>query len=353
MFYNFYAGPSIVDSSIIYSAIQLIDKTEANLSILEVSHRSKRFGDLLEETLYLAKSVLSIHDEFDVIYLHGGGRQQFYQIPFNLGDSLKTSYYIDSGSWANQAYQESLYFSKSEILCSSRENGYKWLPTFNNVENASYYYIVTNNTIYGTQFKEFPNANAPLVADMSSDLFSRKVNFNLFDLFFAATQKNAGTAGGCLVYIKKGLLRKDAGSIPTMIDYRTHITKKSLYNTPPVFSVLMTNLTLKWIMKNGGVTNLECNNKKKADVLYDEIDRNSLFKGYARHSDRSNMNIVFNGLTNSVEKKFLEYAKQSGIVGIEGHWSIGGFRASSYNALSLESIKVLTEVMQEFERTKV
>lgn len=353
MEHNFYAGPSILDNRILKDASLYIQKNDKRLSILEISHRSKRFGELMEETLFLAKSILRLDDEFDVIYLQGGGRQQFYQIPFNLADSLKTSYYVDSGSWANQAFNESLHFGSSKILCSSKESNYVHLPPLKNKEDASYYYMVTNNTIYGTQFKQFPNANAPLIADMSSDLFSREIDFNVFDLFFAATQKNAGTSGGCLVYIKKGLLKKKLGSIPTMVDYRTHITKKSLYNTPPVFSILMTNLTFKWILDNGGIACFEKKNKEMAELLYNEIDRNSLFNGHAKQTDRSDMNIVFNGQNKFIEQKFLEYSKQSGITGIEGHWSIGGFRASSYNALPLESINVLIEVMQEFERTKV
>lgn len=352
MKHNFYAGPSIIDESVLKSAGSLVRKTDEYLSILEISHRSKRFGELMEETLFLAKSVLRLSDEFDVIYLHGGGRQQFYQIPFNLSGLFKTSYYIDSGSWAMQAYQEALHFGKAEILASSKGNGYRSLPSFEMMEDSSYYYMVTNNTIFGTQFNNISKLNAPLVGDMSSDLFSREIEFNLFDLFFSATQKNAGTAGGCLVYIKRGLLKKDIGSIPKMIDYRTHINKKSLYNTPPVFSVLMTNLTLKWIVQQGGVSHLEKRNKEKASLLYGEIDRNAVFTGYAEKEHRSDMNVVFNGLSNELEERFISYAEKSGIVGIHGHWSIGGFRASLYNALPIDSVKVLIDVMQEFERTQ-
>lgn len=353
MEHNFYAGPSIINESVLENAGLFIEKNDKQLSILEISHRSKRFGEIMEETLFLAKSILSLNDEFDVIYLHGGGRQQFYQIPFNLSELLKTSYYIDSGSWANQAYLEALHFGKAEILASSSENGYKSIPNFELRNDASYYYIVTNNTIFGTQFSEIPEFNAPLVADMSSDLFSRSLSFDSFDLFFSATQKNAGTAGGCLVYLKKGLLKKETGSLPRMIDYRTHIHKKSLYNTPPVFSVLMTNLTLKWIEQQGGISNLETRNEKKANLVYAEIDRNSIFVAYAKKEDRSSMNVVFNCISEELECKFIRFAEKNGIIGINGHWSIGGFRASLYNALPIESVLALIEVMQEFERTQV
>ena len=353
MKHNFYAGPSIIDKEVINRAIQEIDPNGDQLSLLEVSHRSKRFGDIMEETVSLAKDLLGLAKEFEVIFVQGGGRQQFFQIPFNLSRVFHPSYYLISGKWAQDAYLEAGHFGAAEVLASSADDQFRHLPTISQEpEKASYIYLCSNNTIYGTQFHQMPETNAPLVADMSSDLFSRNLDFNQFGLFYAATQKNAGTAGACLVAVRKSILQKEEGSLPTMIDYRTHIKKESLYNTPPVFAILMSLLTLRWIKEKGGISYFDKYNKEKAGLLYDEIDRNELFTPYAKREDRSNMNAVFNALNDEVEKEFSEFALKNDVIGINGHRSIGGFRASMYNALPKESVQVLVDIMKEFERVK-
>ena len=352
MIHNFYAGPSIIDQSVLNEAIAEIQPHPNQLSLLEISHRSKRFGDVMEETISLAKELMNLEEDFEVIFLQGGGRQQFFQIPFNLSKVFHTACYVDSGTWAHQAFQEACHFGTAKIIASSKENGYRSIPTIGELpEKTSYVYICSNNTIYGTQYHKFPTVNAPLVADMSSDLFSKSVNFNQFDLVYAATQKNVGTAGACLVAVRKSILQKEVGSIPTMIDYRTHINKQSLYNTPPVFAILLSLLTLRWIKAKGGVTYFDSYNQEKASILYDEIERNHLFTAYANKADRSNMNVVFTARDTPTANRFLEFAQQNNIVGIKGHRSIGGFRASMYNALPKESVQVLADVMKEFERS--
>lgn len=354
MIHNFYAGPSIIDQSVLSETIQEIRSADDRLSLLEISHRTKRFGDVMEETIALAKELLALADDFEVIFLQGGGRQQFYQIPFNLSKVFHTAYYVDTGSWANQALKEAGFFGQTATLASSKENGYRHIPKITGEpEKASYVYVCSNNTIYGTQFQQFPKVNAPLIADMSSDLFSRKTDFNQFGLYYAATQKNVGTAGACLVAVRKSILQKEIGSLPSMIDYRTHIEKKSLYNTPPVFAIVMALLTLRWIKEKGGISYFDQYNREKSQLLYDEIDRNELFTAYADKKDRSNMNVVFNAIDEQTEARFLAYAEENKIVGIKGHRSLGGFRASMYNALPKESVKALVDVMKEFERVKV
>ena len=351
MIHNFYAGPSVIDHSVLNEAIDQITPGDNQLSLLEISHRSKRFGEVMEETIALAKELLQLEQDFEVIFLQGGGRQQFFQIPFNLSKVFYTACYVDTGSWANQAFQEAQHFGNASIIASSKENGYRSIPEVNDLpEKSSYLYVCSNNTIYGTQFREFPDVQAPLIADMSSDLFSQELNFNQFDLFYAATQKNVGTAGACLVAVRNSILKKKQGSIPKMIDYRTHINKKSLYNTPPVFAILMSLLTLRWIKEQGGIAYFDQYNREKSAILYEEINRNDLFTAYAEPEFRSNMNVVFNGNDETTEERFLTYAEKQGIVGIKGHRSIGGFRASMYNALRKESVQVLADVMKEFER---
>ena len=353
MLHNFYAGPSIINPEVMQNAIEELQQGENKLSILEVSHRSKRFGAIMEETVSLAKELLGLSNEFEVIFLQGGGRQQFYQIPFNLSKVFHTAQYAVTGTWAQGAYEEAKHFGDANVWCSSEENQFRSLPAYPaNAEKSSYYYLCTNNTIYGTQFKDMPNVNAPLIADMSSDLFGIERDFNQFDLFYAATQKNVGTAGACMVALKPSILEKEYGSIPEMIDYRTHIKKQSLYNTPPVFAIVMSLFTLRWIKEQGGIAHFDAVNKQKAETLYSEIDRNELFVGYADKKDRSLVNVVFNAISNELEQRFLTYAEEQGMIGIKGHRSIGGFRASMYNALPLSSAKALADCMKEFERTQ-
>ncbi len=351
MIYNFYAGPSIIDQSVTQKASQSILTQDELLSIIEISHRSKRFGDLMDELRHTARELMNLNHDFEILFLHGGGRQQFFQIPFNLSEVFKTNYYVDTGNWAHSAMVESEFFGPTKAIASSKDDGYKHIPSFElQDDDAAYVYICTNNTIYGTQYWEIPKTKTPLVADMSSDIFGRSLDFNQFDLFFAATQKNAGTAGACMVCIKPELLKKPENSLPLMVDYRTHINAKSLFNTPPVFANVMSLYVMQWIKEQGGIKHFDTVNHEKAKLLYDELDRNPLFEAYANKKDRSIMNVVFTTMNDQIEQRFLEYTKQEGFVGLNGHRSIGGFRASLYNALPISHVEALVSCMQEFEQ---
>ncbi len=353
--HNFYAGPSVVAKEVIAEAAEgLLDYNGSGLSIAEVSHRSDMFAAILDEAIELVKEIANLDDDFAVLYLQGGGRQQFFQVPFNLSTAFSKTYYIDTGSWAHLASHEATFFGKAVEIASSKASNYRHIPkNFKIPGEGSYLHITSNNTIYGTQYHQFPKCQMPVVVDKSSDIFCREMDYNQFGLVYAAAQKNAGIAGTTIVMVRKSLLKKDRGSIPTMIDYNTHIEKNSLYNTAPVFAIYMSMLVLRWIKAKGGLQYFDLHNRKKADLLYKEIDRNGLFKGHAVEKDRSIMNAVFDLRKNSdiVRKGFLHMCKNAGIVGIEGHKSVGGYRASMYNALKLESVEVLVDVMKELERT--
>lgn len=351
MIYNFYAGPSIIDADVLARGANNILHRDDLLSIIEISHRSKRFGDLMEELTDTARRLMDLHDDFEILFLHGGGRMQFMQIPYNLSEVFQTNYYADSGSWTHYALKESTFFGGTKAICSSREEGYKHIATWDEEpEDAAYIYLCTNNTIYGTQYWHIPETKAPLIADMSSDLFGRSLDFNQFDLFYAATQKNAGTAGASIVCIKPEILKKKPGSIPAMMDYRTHINAKSLYNTPPVFANVMSLYVMQWIEQQGGIDYFDRLNHEKAELLYEELDRNALFTPYANKKDRSIMNVVFTAVDKKIEQRFKDTLDNNGFVGLNGHRSIGGFRASMYNALPKSHVEALVSCMQEFER---
>lgn len=350
---NFYAGPSMLPHQVLEEASEAIRRRDDLLSIIEISHRSKRFDDVVDELYQLTRELLQLSDKQKICFLQGGARQQFYQIPFNFSEMFKTNYYVDTGTWTNQAIKEGKFFGPTEIIASSKDQGYKHIPKINpKQEKGNFVYTCTNNTVYGTQFFETPETTAPLIADMSSDLFGIERDFTKYDLFYSATQKNAGTAGACLVVINEELFSKDEGSLPTMLDYRTHIKKKSLYNTPPVFAFVMSLLVFRWIKEKGGIAYFDKKNREKANLIYTELERNSLFEVYADKEHRSIMNAVFTGINQEVEDRFLPYAEENDIIGIKGHRIIGGFRASMYNALTLDNVKALVECMQEFERTE-
>jgi len=351
--HNFYAGPSIIAASVLEQASQAVmDYKGSGLSLLEYSHRSDEFGEIISEAIQLVKQIGQLDDDFEVLFLQGGGRQQFFQVPYNLASTNLNAAYIDTGSWAAQALKEAAHFGNTAVVASSKNNDYKSIPNnIDSIENPAYLHLTTNNTIYGTQFHQIPKFNAPIVADMSSDIFCRPLDYNKFGLVYSAAQKNAGTAGATVVIVRKSILKKEVGSIPTMIDYRTHIQKKSLYNTPPSFAIYMSLLVLRWIVAEGGLAHFGLLNQKKADVIYQEIDRNSLFRGHAEKADRSIMNAVFTLVSdnNELESRFLQRCAEAGIVGIKGHSSVGGFRASMYNALPLKSVQVLVETMKSLE----
>ncbi len=347
---NFYAGPSFLDESILEKAIALISKSD-DLSILEISHRSKKITDLFLETKHLLKEMMHLEDNKEILFLQGGASLQFAMIPLNI-KTKKTAGFLDTGVWTQKAIVESKKVRHTKVIGSGAENGFNKIPDLGilDYEDLGYLHLTSNNTIYGTQFHEFPITNVPLVVDMSSDILSRKLDFNQFDLIFAGFQKNLGTTGGCLVIVNKNIIDSDNANLLSMLDYNVHIKNDSMFNTPPVFSVLMCNLTLKWILEQGGLEVIEARNIEKANLLYSEIERNSMFFSTVDKKDRSLMNVCFEAKTKENETKFLNFSEEKGIVGIKGHKLKGGFRASIYNAMPLKDVAFLVEVMQEFEK---
>lgn len=353
MVYNFNAGPSILPREVFEAAAAaVLNFNETGLSILEYGHRTAAFEAIMLEARMLMKELMSLDDNHEVLFLHGGASTQFMQVPMNLLDAKETAAYTDTGVWAAKAIKEAKLFGKPEIVCSSKDKNYTFLPKDFAVPNdAKYLHITTNNTIYGTQWQKIPITSNSMVADMSSDILSRELDFNAFDLIYAGAQKNIGAAGVTIVVINKNILGKTKRNIPTMMDYRNHINEGSMLNTPPVFAVYTCMLTLRWLKKQGGVKAIEKINNEKAALLYAEIDRNSLFKGTVEVEDRSKMNVCFVMNDSSKEADFLKFTSSHNIIGIKGHRSVGGFRASLYNAMPLSSVAFLVSLMQEYERS--
>lgn len=350
MVHNFNAGPSILPKVVFEEASKsVLDYNGTGLSILEIGHRTVLFQDVMDEARALVRELMQLDDEHEVLFLHGGASTQFMQVPMNLLDDKETSAYTDTGVWSTKAIKEAKLFGRVETVCSSRETNFNYIPKDFAVPNdAKYLHITTNNTIYGTQWQQIPVTSNSLVADMSSDIFSRVLNFNSFSLIYAGAQKNMGPAGVNLVVVNKNILGKVKRTIPTILDYRYHIKEGSMLNTPPVFAIYVCLLTLRWLKVNGGTAAMEKRNEKKATMLYDAIDANPLFTGTARAEDRSRMNVCFVMNNQTLEEPFLNYTKENGIVGIRGHRLVGGFRASLYNALPLSSVEVLAQLMKEF-----
>jgi phosphoserine aminotransferase len=349
--YNFNAGPSILPKEVFEEAAQaVLNYNNSGLSILEYGHRTPAFEGIVQEARMLMKELMQLDDNHEVLFLHGGASTQFMQVPMNLLDSKETAAYSDTGVWAAKALKEARLFGKPEIVCSSKEKNYTFLPKDFAIPNdAKYFHITTNNTIYGTQWQKIPVSSNSLVADMSSDILSRALDFNAFDLIYAGAQKNIGAAGVTIVVVNKNCLGKIKRPIPTMMDYRNHIAEGSMLNTPPVFAVYTCMLTLRWLKKQGGVQAIEKLNNEKANLLYNEIDRNSLFTGTVAKEDRSKMNVCFVTKDSATEKAFLDFATANNIIGIKGHRSVGGFRASLYNAMPVSSVEVLVGLMKNFE----
>ncbi len=353
--HNFYAGPSILPQFTLDETIKAIkDFAGTGLSVMEISHRSKEFVAVMDEAIALFKSLLNIPEGYSVLFLGGGASTQFAMVPYNL---LKTkAAYLNTGAWAKKAIKEAGFFGEVDVVASSEDATFNYIPKDYKVPgDADYFHITTNNTIYGTEIREDLDVDVPLVADMSSDIFSRPVDVSKYAVIYGGAQKNLAPAGVTFVIIRNDILGKVDRPIPTMLNYQTHIDKGSMFNTPPVLPVFAALQTLKWLDQNGGVEAMEKVNKHKAGLLYDEIDRNPLFKGtVVNKEDRSLMNICFvmNDGYESLEKDFLEFATSKGMIGIKGHRSVGGFRASTYNALPVESVQALVDTMQEFEKTK-
>lgn len=352
MIHNFNAGPSILPQSVFEeAAAAVLNYNNTGLSILELGHRTPTFQAVMDEARVLVKELMLLDNEHEVLFLHGGASTQFMQVPMNLLDDKETAAYADTGVWATKAVKEAKFFGKVETVCSSKESNYTFIPKDFAVPNdCKYFHITTNNTIYGTQWQKIPFNSIPLVADMSSDILSRVLDFNKFDLIYAGAQKNIGAAGVNVVIVNKNILGKVKRSIPTIMDYRNHINEGSMLNTPPVFAVYVCMLTLRWLKAQGGVAAIEKINNEKANILYNEIDANPLFTGTVAKEDRSKMNVCFIIKDALLEEKFLTFAKKNDIVGIKGHRSVGGFRASLYNALPISSVQVLVDLMKSFSQ---
>ena len=349
--HNFYAGPSILSEYTLKNTADAIkDFAGTGLSILEISHRSKEFTAVIEEAAALVKELLEIPEGYHVLFLGGGASMQFCMVPYNLLNTKAG--YLDTGTWASNAIKEARLFGDVDVVASSKDANYTFIPKdFTIPADADYFHFTTNNTIYGTEIRKDIDSPVPLVADMSSDIFSRPVDVSKYNIIYAGAQKNLAPAGVTIAIVKEDALGKVARAIPTMLDYRTHIKKGSMFNTPPVLPIFSALQTLKWYKELGGIKEMERRDLEKAARLYDEIDRNRLFMGTVKEEDRSIMNVCFVMKPEyaELEKEFIDFAGTKGIVGIKGHRSVGGFRASLYNALPLESVEVLINAMKEFE----
>ncbi len=350
--HNYSAGPCILPQEVFEkSAAAILDFNNSGLSILEISHRSKDFVAVMEEARALVLELLGLEGKgYQVLFLHGGASLEFLMVPYNLMKENGKAAYLDTGTWANNAIKEAKSFGETLIIGSSKDQNYTFIPKEYAVPaDANYFHCTSNNTIFGTQMHEFPNLDIPLVCDMSSDIFSRQLDFSKFDLIYAGAQKNMGPAGATLVVVKEEILGKTGRTIPNMLDYEKHIKAESMYNTPPVFAIYASLLTLQWLKNKGGIAAIEKVNNQKAELLYNEIDRNPYFKGTANKEDRSVMNATFLLEDENHASTFDEMWKKAGISGLPGHRSVGGYRASMYNALPLESVQVLVNMMKDFE----
>lgn len=350
--HNFSAGPAILPASVLEQAAQgARDLNGSGLSILEISHRSSDFISILEEAEQLVRDLLGLTDDFAVLFLSGGASSQFFMAPMNLLNDGETAAYIDTGSWSSKAIKEAALFGKVEVVASSKDKNYTYIPKNIPIPaEAKYVHLTSNNTIFGTEFQAWPQTDRPIVADMSSDIFSRPLDMNRFGLIYAGAQKNMGPAGVTLVIIRKDLAGKATRPIPSMLNYETHIKKHSSFNTPPVYPIYVSMLTLRWVKENGGLAAMAQRNEVKAKRMYEEIDANPLFTGTVEKADRSWMNATFVMAAGkeSLQDAFLAACREAGCVGVKGHRSVGGFRASIYNAMPLESVQVLVDVMRDF-----
>ena len=348
--HNFSAGPSILPKSVLLKASEAVINFDDGLSLLEISHRSKKFVDVMENARALALELLGLEGKgYKALFLQGGASTQFLMVPLNLLE--KRAGYLNTGTWSDKAIKEAKIYDDIYEVASSKSANYNYIPKGYEIpEDYDYFHCTSNNTIFGTQIKSFPNSPIPMVCDMSSDIFSRQLDFSKFDIIYAGAQKNMGPAGATLVVVKEDVLGKVSRKIPSMMDYKLHISNGSMYNTPPVFAVYVSMLTLQWIKDLGGISVIEKENEKKASLIYSEIDLNPLFKGFTVKEDRSIMNATFTLENENLKETFEAMLKEAGISGLNGHRSVGGYRASMYNALSIDSVKALVEVMSELER---
>ncbi len=348
--HNFNSGPSILPQEVLEQASQaILNFNNVGLSILEIGHRTSWFVEVIDEAIALVKEIMQLSDEHAVLFLHGGATTQFMQIPMNLLDSNETAAYCDNGIWGSKALKEASLFGNVVTVASSKDKNHTYINKgFDIPSNSKYLHITSNNTVEGTQWHNMPATNVPLVADMSSDIFSRPMNFNQFSAIYAGAQKNMGAAGVNLLVIKKDMLGKISRPIPAIMDYRKHIEANSLLNTPPVFAIYVALLTLRWIKKEGGLKEMERRSVEKSNLLYSTIDALPLFTTHVAKEDRSQMNAVFFLTNPELEAPFLETCKQEGMIGVKGYRTVGGIRVSMYNALPLESVQAFCDLSKRF-----
>lgn len=351
MVHNFSAGPAILPAEVLQqAAAACLSFNNTGLSLLEVSHRGKDVIAVFDEASLLAKKLLGLNEDYAVIFLQGGASTQFAMVPHNF--LQKKAAYLNTGVWATRAIKEAKHYGETAVVASSEDRNFSYIPKgFTIPTDADYFHYTSNNTIYGTQLRTIPESPVPLICDMSSDIFSYEFGAQKFDLIYAGAQKNMGPAGATMVILKKSILERIQRKMPTMLNYAIHVEGESMYNTPPVFAVYVSMLTLRWLDNMGGVSVMERHNEAKASLFYTELDRNSQFKGTVSVEDRSRMNANFVMNDASKEPLFNAMLKEAGISGLAGHRSVGGYRASMYNALPLSSVQALVEVMQAFEKT--
>lgn len=351
--HNFSAGPCILPQSVFQKAAQaVLNLDNSGLSILEISHRSDAFVAIIEEAKSLVLELMQLENKgYEVLFLQGGASMEFLRVPYNLLAQNQTAAYLDTGHWASNAINEAKNFGNVNVIATSKHESYNHIPKKYGIpEDAAYLHITSNNTIYGTQIHEFPETKIPVVCDMSSDIFSKEMDYTYFDLIYAGAQKNMGPAGVTLIVVKTAILGRSKRTIPSIMDYQKHVEAKSMFNTPPVFSIYTSLLNLRWVKENGGIAAISEKNKLKSALLYAEIDSNPLFEGTAVAEDRSMMNVTFLLKKEELTEKFAEICTIKGISGIAGHRSVGGYRASIYNAMSIKSVSILVHAMQELEK---
>jgi phosphoserine aminotransferase len=352
--HNFGAGPSILPREVFEQASRsILNFNDTGLSILEIGHRTPLFQDVMDEALATVRELMNLDSDHEVLFLHGGASTQFFQVPMNLLNEQQTAAYLDGGVWGKKAIKEAKLFGQVDVVASSKDRSYTYIPkNYTIPATAAYFHYTTNNTIEGTQMHAIPETSVPLVADMSSDILSRTMDFNKFALIYAGAQKNIGAAGVNMVIIRKDILGKVSRPLPSMMDYREHIAAGSMLNTPPVFAIYVCLLTLRWLKAQGGVPAIEAINNEKAALLYGTLDRLPIFRPTVAKEDRSKMNAVFVMDDPALEQEFLALCKANGMIGVKGHRSVGGFRVSMYNAMPLEGVHTLTELMTDFAQKK-
>ena len=349
--HNFSAGPCVLPKSVMQKASEaILNFNNLDLSLIEISHRSKDFVAVMERAQELALEHLGLQNKgYKALFLQGGASMEFLRVAYNVLE--KKAAYLNTGTWSTKAIKEAKLFGEIVEVASSKDQNFNCIPkNYSIPSDIDYFHCTSNNTIFGTQMKNFPKTDAPIVCDMSSDIFSRQLDFSNFSIIYAGAQKNMGPAGTTLIVIKESVLGQVSRQIPSLMDYKIHIGKDSMFNTPSVFAVYVSMLTLEWLKEKGGITEIEKLNNKKAELIYSEIDRNPLFTGFvANKEDRSTMNATFNLVDESLSKTFDSLWQEAGINGLNGHRSVGGYRASMYNALELESVQILVETMKELE----